>query len=105
MKTKTLVGILAASVIGATALPRIGEIKQDCETYQGYKIDSDGDVTYIFDELPRNMRKGLRPNYGFISNPDLTDSLKLGTNYCFTFKDPIFPGARNRILGVSPSRK
>jgi len=98
---KTLIGILAAGIIGAGALANIGKkYETDCETYQGFSASSDADISFIFDPQPASERKAISPKYGLGGNPNFRKDLKIGEDYQIKIIDPLI--GSDRLISATP---
>lgn len=96
MKTRTLLGILGISFLGAGCT---GKTETVCETYQGYSDIIMPERVYVFDSV--NAYSRLRvPRFSLFGNSKLKDSLNIGKKYCLTISKG-FPG---RIVSIKPEK-
>jgi hypothetical protein len=102
-KTRTLIGILGASIVGTLALENIGRTNEACEVYQGVREDGseggEGTSTFIFDPYSLESRGGA-PKFGLQGNPNLKKNLQIGEKYCFDYIDPIAPWELKKLKRI-----
>ena len=98
---KKTLGILAVGIAGTITLNNIGRnYETGCETYQGFSVSSDADLSFIFDPQPASERQTLSPKYGLGGNSNFRKDLEIGKSYKITIKDPIIGG--DKLVSATP---
>ena len=97
----TLIGTgLVAAHFG---LGNLGPKRHDCETYQGYRVEPEGGIVYVFDSLPIEERT-LDARLPVEGKESLIDSLlngeNIGKRFCVNYVDPIYPLSNKKIRNV-----
>lgn len=82
----TLAGIISIAI----AFRNTKTYSTGCETYQGYRNSSEGEVFFYFDKETLKER-GTRPPYPVLQgDPKFVDKLKIGQSYRLQIREGLF---------------